>query len=289
MIHFPSVTPPQETEKKEAPPRMIKSAAPHGLAFFRVAFGVILTFELLSILGNASEFQTVEWLLLSGAFLMSVLFTLGAWFPYIAMILACIYGFEGMLLLKAGSEANAMASLHQVFLFVPLLLLFAWSRADRAYSHAMHLKYGSFSEWEDVRALPITILKIVVSIAYLYISTIVLWQPVWLNGVRMRSALIGSLGTGIGARLARLPLPLPFFDWALYITKAFVLMLPFSLWIRPVRKFTMILGFMLQILIGLLLGEWWLFALAFGMVLFLDPNETRLFVEKLTSKNREKE
>jgi len=285
VIQSIPVTPPQETEKNVTPPRRIKSAAPHGLALFRIAFGITLTCQLLFVLRGAAQFEMVEWSLLIGAILMSGLFTAGAWFPYTALLLVCIYGFEGTILLRAGAEANNFTSFSQVFLFIPLLLLLAWSRADRAYSHAMYLKYGSLSEWEEVRALPITILKIVISIAYLYIATVVLWQPVWMSGARMRSALIGSLGTTIGARLARMPFPPFFFNWSLYITKAFVLMLPFSLWIRSVRKFTIILGFVLQLFIGLLLGEWWLFALAFGMVLFVNPNEVRLFVEKKMKKN----
>ena len=285
VIQSIPVTPPQETEKNVTPPRRIKSAAPHGLALFRIAFGITLTCQLLFVLRGAAQFELVEWLLLLGGILMSALFTAGAWFPYTAVALICIYGFEGSILLRAGAAANTFTSMYQVSLFVPLLLLLVWSRADRAYSHAMYLKYGSFSEWEEVRALPVTILKIVISIAYLYIATVVLWQPVWMSGARMRSALIGSLGTTIGARLARMPFPPFFFNSALSVTKAFVLMLPFSLWIRSVRKFTIILGFVLQLFIGLLLGEWWLFALASGMVLFVNPNEVRLFVEKKMKKN----
>lgn len=281
MIHFPPVTPPPaETEKKEAPPRAIRSAPPHSLALYRIAFGLILILQLLGALKSASAFGVTEWLFMTGFLLMAALFTAGAWLRYTAVILAALFSLQATLLLTAGADENALTCLCEIALFIPFLLLLAWSKADRAYSHAMHITYGSWREWEEVRAFPITVFKIMISLAYLYIGAVVLWQPVWMSGMRLRSALIGSLGTGIAARLARLPIPLPFFDWSLYLTKAFMLMLPFSFWISSVRTFSIILGFLLHLAAGVLLGEWWLFAIGFGMVLFLDPNAVRIFMEK---------
>ena len=79
----------------------------------------------------------------------------------------------------------------------------------------MYLRYGSALEWEDVRALPQELLKIVITIAYFYIGYYVLWQPVWMSGMRLRSALVGSLGTAFAARIARLPLPVALYSWKL--------------------------------------------------------------------------
>ena len=105
--------------------------------------------------------------------------------------------------------------------------------------------------------------------AWYYIGAFLLWQPLWMSGMRLRSALVGSLGTMLGARLARSDVPPAFFQWSLYITKALVLMLPFSLWMKQIRMIFIVIGVLLHVAAGILFGTWWPIILVAGLPLFL--------------------
>jgi len=256
-----------------------QSVAPHALALFRILIGAVLVSVWTLAMFQEAALSVGEWMLCIGMVLMAVFIIIGAWLRYIAAIMALLYVLEFALMQAAGTETNLVTNVEQAAFFFPALLLLAWSNADRAFSHAMHLRYGSALEWEDVRALPVNALKILVASAYLYIGTYVLWQPVWMSGVRLRSALLGSLGTKLGAQLALSAVPPWLFQWKLYSIKAFVLMLPFCLWIRSVRALCIGLGLILHMTAVVLIGKWWLLALASGMALFIDPEKIRMHAE----------
>ena len=249
--------------------RSVRSTPPQALAFFRIACGVILLGIWLAPLFNGTILSEGEHLLLLGMILMALFLTIGAWFRYVAVYLAILYALELALMMQAGIETNGVTSIEQAALFIPVLLVLAFSGADRAYSYTMYLRYGSPWEWEDVHSLPQQLLKIILALSYLYIGAFLLWQPLWMSGMRLRSALVGSLGTMLGARLARSDVPPAFFQWSLYITKALVLMLPFSLWMKQIRMIFIVIGVLLHVAAGILFGTWWPIILVAGLPLFL--------------------
>ena len=254
---------------------------PHALAFFRIALGTIIFLLWLEVLLDAPFLTIVDWLIFAGILIMSGMLTIGAFMRPVAVVIAGIYAFEGTILTTANIPASMNITAEQALLFTLMLVIIAFSGADRAASHAMLLRYGSAWEWEDVRAWPQNILKILISATYLYIGYYILWKPVWMSGVRVRSALIGSLGTGTAAKLGRSALPTSVFSTFTYIFKAFNMMLPVCIWIKSVRKGFLILGLIAHLIIGILTGNWWLFVLVAGYPFFLEPNDTKTFFKKM--------
>ncbi|HLC76037.1 MAG TPA: hypothetical protein VJB82_02890 [Candidatus Peribacterales bacterium] len=265
-------------------PSVPRIVPPHALALFRIFTGATLCGMWISILILEPALSTGEWMLCVGMALMAIFLILGAWFHYIAIIMAMLYGLELALMYAAGTETNLVTNEEQAVFFMLVLLLLCWSNADRAFSHTMRMRYGSALEWEDVRQLPVTLLKILIACSYLYIGAFTLWQPVWMNGVRLRSALLGSLGTKFGAQLARSSLTMPVFQWSLYGIKTFMLMLPFCLWIRSIRIPFIIAGLLMHIAIVVLIGKWWLMMLFAGSLLFIHPETVRIQFEKIMRK-----
>lgn len=263
-------------------PSAPRSMPPHALALFRIVTGAVLANMWVAAMLQETTLSTGEWMLCIGMAFMAVFLLIGAWFRYIAIIMAMLYTLELALMQIAGTTTNLVTNRVQAVFFILTLLLLAWSNADRAYSYAMRIRYGSAMEWEDVRRLPVSALKILIALSYLYIGAITLWKPVWMNGIRIRSALLGSLGTKLGAELARSSLSAPVFQWSLYGIKTFVLMLPFCLWIRSLRVPFILLCCLLHIAIVLLIGKWWLLMLLAGTTLFLNPESVRITLEKIT-------
>ena len=88
-----------------------RSVAPHALAFFRITFGDVLLLTSLSLLLNAESLTPMDWSLFLGMLVMAFLLTIGAWLRYTALILAAVYTFEWVLLLRAGLHTNVVTSL----------------------------------------------------------------------------------------------------------------------------------------------------------------------------------
>jgi len=256
-------------------PTKSKTTRPHALAFFRIALGAIIFLLWLEVLLDAPTLTTVDWLIFVGILIMSAMLTIGAFMKPVAIIIAGIYALEGTILTAANIPASMNISAEQALLFTLLLLIVAFSGADRAASHAMLLRYGSAREWEDVKPLPQNILKYLITATYIFIGYYELWKPIWMSGVRLQSALIGSLGTGAGAKLARSTLPTPVFSGSIYALKAFSMMLPICLWIKSVRKGFLILGIVFHLIVGVLTGNWWLFVLVAGYPLFMEPKRKK--------------
>ncbi len=266
--------------------RHYQSGPPHALAFFRVAFGAILFLTWLQVLLHAGNLHLVDWLLFGGMLAMSFLIIIGASMKVAAIAASVAHLIPGGILLGASTQTSILPSGEQALLFALLLIVLAFSGADRIYSYAMFKRYGSALEWEDVRMRPQRLLQLIVTGAYVYIGFYLLWQSMWLSGTRLRSILIGPLGTALAARTARLPLPDVFWNGGLYAIKAFHLMLPLCLWVRPIQKGFIVVGLILHLLAGLFFGQWWLLVLAAGYPLFLDPDDAEVMWGHILQKLR---
>lgn len=264
-------------------PTKSSATRPHALAFFRAALGAIIFLLWLEVLLDAPSLNAVDWLLFGGMLIMSAMLTIGAFMKPVAIVIAGIYALEGTILTAANIPASMNITAEQALLFTLMLIITAFSGADRAASHAMLLRYGSAWEWEDVKPWPQKLLKLLITAAYIFIGYYVLWKPVWMSGVRVRSALIGSLGTGLAAKLGRSLMPTSAFSGVVYAIKAFSMMLPICIWIKAVRKGFLILGLIFHLIVGVLTGNWWLFVLAAGYPLFLDPKGSEAFFKKYWS------
>lgn len=255
------------------------SVPPHALVLFRILFGIVLIVSWLSILLNVSSLSMVEWLFFGGMLIFSLLLTIGAWMRLVALLLAFIFILQ-LLPPSFTMYLPAVAEKGQALLFAFLLIMLTMSDADRGFSYTMFRRYGSAREWEDVRARGHILMKSGITIAYLYLGLLPLWQPVWMNGLRLRSALIGSLGTGIAARTAR-ALSIKTLVWIVSPLQAFAIFLPFCLWLRSVQIVFLPLAILFHIVLGLFLGQWWLLVLAAGLPLFLDPETVQRSFEKM--------
>lgn len=268
-----------------------RQAPPHLLALFRILFGAFL------LLYFGMQFPHVEMLysregllmplylsdglpallftppsaavatLLFTLFLLALLnFTIGFRTRASGAIALLFYGYCWILsLFQFGT------SFDRLFLFT--LLVLACSGCGRTFSVDMRLRRGSFTAWEPISILPQRLLAVQITVTYLGVGWQKLMLPAWQTGKVLAYAFVGRWATEPAWWLARQNIPLPFYDAAVWIIKAFELTIPFGLWIRRARWWFMAGGTLFHIGIAVLMGIWWFLALIPAYMLFFEPEE----------------
>lgn len=270
-----------------------RKSPPHALAFFRIAFGAFLLFYWGGmILEVPMRFSTAGLLfpLHDSPLLSFIPSPVIAYIPFL-LILFCFF----CIMIGAHMRIATLSafilyvyyqniSLHLFGtsydrIFMVTLLVLAVSGADRTFSYAMRQKYGTALEWEYISVLPQRLIALQITFVYLGVGYQKIWLPGWKTGEILYYAFIGRWGTPLAYWFAA-HIPMVVFDWLLYTTKAFELLIPFGLWIRPVQKWFFLGGALFHTLITITLSIWWFMFLLPSYVIFLEPEAVYELWEK---------
>ena len=275
-----------------------RQASPHALAVFRIGFGAFQLLYWGLRLSHVAMLYSRDGILLP-LFPPNVLFGIFAPPAAVARAILCVLLFA-IFFLTIGYRARLAAaiafllyvyywclSLYQlgssfdrIFLFIFFVL--ACSGCDRAFSLSMYLRHGSFWAWEKVSILPQRLLAIQITATYLGVGWQKLLLPDWQSGTVISYGFVGRWATPLARPIALWNLPFWVFDWLNTIIKCFELTLPFGLWHRRTRLWYMAGGFVFHTMITLLLGIWWFEVLIPAYVVFFSPEETLLFLRRLS-------
>jgi len=192
-----------------------------------------------------------------------LLITIGAWMRTGTVIAFILYAYyQGLSLHMFGASFDK--------LFQLILLVLTFSGADCVFSYKMKKRYGSALEWEHISVLPQRIIALQIAFIYLGVGFQKLWLPSWKTGEVLYYAFIGRWGTPVAYSIAE-TVPMIYFDWMVYITKAFELMIPFGLFIKPIQKWFFFGGAIFHTIMTIFLGIWWFMILIPSYILFLEP------------------
>lgn len=280
-----------------------RDAPPHLLAVFRLIFGAFLFFYFGLKIPHVAMFYSREGILLpliAGDFPAALLFAPPA--PEIAQLLFSVFLGSlfcftvGFLTRVSGGVAFLLyvyywiishfqfgTSFDRLFIFTLLVLVF--SGCGKTLSVDMRLRRGSFLAWEPISILPQRLLSIQIMMTYLGVGWQKLMLPAWQTGKVLAYGFIGRWATPPAYAIARLNIPLPFYDVGTFLIKAFECAIPFGLWSRRYRMWFFVGGTLFHVGIAALLAIWWFVALIPAYILFLDPEEfhNRLFRVRSTA------
>jgi len=196
-----------------------------------------------------------------------LLITVGAWMRVGTVIAFILYAYYQSLSLHLfGASFDK--------LFQVILLVLTFSGADCCFSYKMKRRYGSALEWEYISVLPQRIIALQIAFIYLGVGYQKLWLPHWKEGEVLYYAFIGRWGSDLAYFTAR-STPMIVFDWMVYITKSFELMIPFGLFIKPVQKWFFLGGALFHTAITAFLQIWWFMVLIPAYILYLEPEEVQ--------------
>jgi hypothetical protein len=273
---------------------LMRSAPPHALAIFRIAFAAFLLVE------AATYLPHVTMMFSSAGFAISMHTGIAALAPpvpvvawvlalgYVAALTALMVGYRTRTALVALvayflyywqlSFYAFPSSYHRLFFFSFLVLLLGGS--DKTFSLRMLRERGSWTAWEPVSVLPQRLLAIQLTATYAIVGWQKWWLPLWHGGDVLYYSFIGRWGTPWARRLvAAVPSPW-FYDALTWATKAFETLLPFGLWIPRVRWLFFFGGFVFHIAIAVLLGIWWFLVLPPAYIVFFEPEAVHAFFKK---------
>lgn len=166
----------------------------------------------------------------------------------------------------------------RLFVFVLLVLLF--SGADRTLSLRMWLRKGSLFAWEPIHIFPQRLIALQLSATYLGVGWQKIVLPDWQHGEIIIHALTGRWATPLAFAIARLNLPLQFYDMVLFLLKSFEVLLPFGLWIRRYQWIFFFGGALFHITIATLISMWWFLIMVPAYITFLEPEAVYRFLKK---------
>ena len=274
-----------------------RTCPPHNLAIFRILFGAYLLFQFGLELPHvamiyssdgihlplpllmSSDWATVLfaapplWLanMLFGIFMTALLlFTLGAWTRVSTAVSFVLYGYFWII-----SMSQFGTSFHRLFLF--MLLVMSFSGAGSAFSLDMRCKRGSWTAWEPISILPQRLLAIQISAMYLGVGLQKLVIAEWRSGAILSYGFIGRWATAPAFAVARWNIPIAWYDALNVLVKSLEVTIPFGLWIKRYQWWFFLGGALFHIFIAIFLAIWWFLPLIAAYVLFLDPEEVRIF------------
>lgn len=258
--------------------------APHALAIIRIITGTVLTCFVLSHLPYlrilfSSEGVTVplsaEFPVLSPAatYLLFCVLVTGGFnlalgyrmrLSIVAILLSGFYFWEVYLHLFP-------ATFHRLLTFVLVVLFF--SGADRTLSLRMKHMKGAWDAWEPVCALPQRLLMVQLLMTYIGSG----WQKftllAWQSGEVLYYGMMSDWGTPLAHAIVALPIPITYYDAAVWAVVFFEFVLPFALLYRPTQKLAMIAGILFHVSILFLLSIWSFVVLLVPLYITLFPPE----------------
>lgn len=165
-------------------------------------------------------------------------------------------------------------------LFIFILLLLLVSGADRTFSLRMKLQKGSILAWEPIHIFPQRLIALQLSATYLGVGWQKMVLPDWQQGEIITYSLTGRWATPLAFAIARLNLPLPFYDVLLFILKFFQFLLPFGLWIRRWQWLFFVGGAVFHISIAVLISMWWFLIMVPAYITFIEPEHVYRWLKK---------
>ncbi|MSR86817.1 hypothetical protein EXS70_01440 [Candidatus Peribacteria bacterium] len=277
-----------------------RSCPPHLLAVFRIIFGAFLLLYFGLQLPHVGMFFSRKGLLMPLHVpdrIFTVIFTPPS--PQIALFLfitflAFLFFFTIGLLTRVSAAVVFLlysyywvitlfqfgTSFDRLFLFTMLVLTF--SGCGKTLSVDMKLRRGSFLAWEPISILPQRLLSVQIMMTYLGVGWQKLALPAWQTGKVLAYGFLGRWATPPAWAIARMNIPLPYYDALNWLIKAFECTLPFGLWSRRYRWWFFAGGALFHIMIALLLAIWWFLALIPAYILFLEPER----IQQLVSRGR---
>lgn len=270
-----------------------RESPPHALALFRIVFGAFLLLYWGSMLPGVPLLFSEEGISLplfdrGLPDLFLLLFSPPppwvAWVIFTVLLLSFALITCGVGMRVAGILAIVLheyyrLSSHHVSWFtmeqlsIILLLILSFSGADRTLSLRMWRTRGSTLAWEPVSVLPQRLLALQLTATLLGAG----WQKVvlsaWQGGEILAYSMMGHWSTPLAYRIARLQIPLWYYDRAVDAVKVFGVFLPFGLWSRRWRWWW-ILGLLLYLVsITLFLTFWWFLVLVPACIVVFEPEE----------------
>ncbi len=271
---------------------------PHLLAVFRILFGGFLFFYfalqipyvgmlysrdglLLPMFAPTGPFTAIfaappPWAanVLFFSFLAALLSFTAGFFTRVSAITALVlysyYWFLSLFLLGA--------SFDHIFLF--FLLVLGCSGCGKTFSADMRIRHGSFFASEPISILPQRILAVQIAMTYFGVGWQKLFLPDWQDGKILAYSFIGRWGTPPAYVLARLNIPLSWYDATVHLIKIFECSIPFGLWFRRTRLWYIAMGSAFHTGIAVLLAIWWFLALLPSYILFFEPEEIALLLTR---------
>ncbi len=281
----------------------LRTAPPHVLAIFRIAFGLFLLLYWGLRLPHVPMMFSVEGLLLPNIpglapSWMQTLFhptPLWAWITYAAMMTSLVLFTVGALFRPATFVAIVLyfyywqLSLHllptsfdRLFGFTFFVLLF--SGADRTFSLRMWWREGSWMAWEPISVLPQRILALQITATYWGVGWQKMVLPDWQGGEMLPYSFVGTWGTPVAYWMVRQNWPMEFYDWSVLTVMAFEFFLPFGLWVPGWRWFFYAGGLIFHSLIWIFLDIWWFMVLVPAYIVFFEPEAIAVFLQKMAKK-----
>ena len=276
-----------------------RRTTPHILALFRIAFGGFLFVYFALQLPHVDMFFSNRGLLIPEltpdsvwtviftppplwaaetifvAFLAFLaLFTLGALTRVSSAVSFVLYVYYWILtLFQFGT------SFDRLFLFSLLVLIF--SGCGKAFSVDMRIKHGSWLAWEPISILAQRLLAVQVSATYLGVGWLKIVFPSWQTGKVLAVSFISRWATPPAWWIARLNIPLVYYDWMTSLIKLFEVTIPFGLWNRRTQWWYFAGGALFHIGIAILLDIWWFIPLIPAYILFLEPERVTKALQKI--------
>jgi hypothetical protein len=259
---------------------------PHGLAAFRILFGIFLAAYFLSWMPHVTLLFSREgvylpvgvpdiapppgiaWLIYAASLGAIALFTAGYRTALLAPVVLAAFLYHWCLNLAVKDTAYDR-------LIIILLLLSSFARLDGAWA------LGRPSRGLPVPAWPAVLLRLQLALLYFGAGLWKLLSPAWHRGEMMEMTLAGPWGTPAAAWLVGLGWPGALYTLLAFGVIAFELALGFALYVRPTRKLAMALGILFHASVGLLLGIPEFLVCTAVYALFLDPREVQRAGERV--------
>lgn len=265
-----------------------RAVPPHSLALIRLGLGSYLIFywalhlprvELLFStagpvvplapelslvgLGVLSPFWT--YIIYLGALFSLILFTIG-WDMRLQGLIIAVY----LLYYYHLSFHLYPNTYHRLYLL--LIIVLAFSGADRVYSLRMKAEKGRWSAWEPVSIWPLRIIAIQITATFTGVSYQKLWLPMWQQGEALAYPFIGGWATPWGYKIISLNFPMSWYDFGTKLLKFLQCALPIGFWIPKVRLLALAGASLFLIMVSVLLSIWWFLILIPCFIAFL-PSE----------------
>ena len=275
-----------------------RDCPPHLLAIFRIVFGAFLFFYFSLQLPNIAMFYSRAGILLplyEPNQMLTLIFTpppvWAAYVLFITFLMFLLLFTVGFLTRVSGMVAFLLysyywilslfqlgASFDRLFLFT--LLVLSFSGCGKTFSLDMRIRRGSWLAWEPISILPQRLLAIQVTLTYFTVGWQKLFIPAWQTGKILAVGFVGRWATPPAWAIARMNIPLPYYDALNWIIKAFEISIPFGLWNRRTRWWYFAGGALFHIGIAVLLAIWWFVALIPAYILFFTPEEVFAFLKR---------
>ncbi len=173
---------------------------------------------------------------------------------------------------------NFLASWSRLLYFT--LIVLSMSSADRTLSLRMKTAKGSWTAWDKVPVWPQRIIAIQITATYLGVGMQKAYLPDWQGGEILAYSFINMWSTPFAFAIARLNIPIVFFDALTWCTKILHGLLPIGLWSARFQKWCFLGGALFHLTITATMGMWWFLLLIPLYAAFVDPEKMRRIMNR---------